>query len=136
MQEITGSLTNILVVEDERLIGLFIKDALEEAGFKVELTATANEARQRFHKSASGFHAAIIDVGLPDNPGDELAQEIRGLRPDLPIIIATGLRETEYAERFANDPKLRAIAKPYDGRELLSVLATFGVNANIEPHSH
>lgn len=128
MQETTAGLTNILVVEDEHLIGLFIQDALGEAGFHVELTATANEARQRFRISAADFGATIIDVGLPDDPGDELAEEIRRIRPDLPIIIATGLRENVFAERFAGDPKVRAIGKPYDGPMLLLTLATLDVH--------
>lgn len=78
------------MVEDEYLIVLFVRDVLEEAGFGVESAATANEARQRFKTSGAGFHAAIIDVGLPDHPGEELVQEFRKARPDFPIIIATG----------------------------------------------
>jgi DNA-binding response OmpR family regulator len=125
-------LTTILVVEDEPLIALFIRDVLEEAGFGVESAATANEARQRFKMNGADFHAAIIDVGLPDHPGDELVQEFRRARPDFPIIIATGLAEQVFAERFANVTKLRIIGKPYDGPALLSVLASVDVHSGVQ----
>jgi DNA-binding response OmpR family regulator len=134
MPQISASLTNVLVVEDEHVIGLFIQDTLEQAGFQVELTATANEARQRLRTSPAVFVAAIIDVGLPDQPGDELAQEIRRMQPQLPIIIATGLREDVFAKRFANDAKIRTIGKPYDGPMLLFALATVDVSPGARHH--
>jgi len=122
-----ASLTNILVVEDELVTGMFIQESLEAAGFRVELTASAEEARRRFHTVTGDFDAAIIDVGLPDARGDELVQEIRERRPDLPIIIATGLTETVLVDRFASDAKLRTIDKPYDSHVLLAALAGFDV---------
>jgi DNA-binding response OmpR family regulator len=123
----------ILVVEDEHLIGLFIQDALQAVGFDVELTASAGEARARFQRNLAGFHAAVIDVGLPDEPGDALAAEIRGLRSDFPIVIATGLREREVAAHFAHDPKVLAIGKPYDAPVLVSALATIDVHPRLQP---
>jgi DNA-binding response OmpR family regulator len=133
VQQTTAGLTNILVVEDEHLIALFIQDVLETAGFQVELAATAKEARQRFKINGADFRAAIIDVGLPDHPGDELVQEFREARPDLPIIIATGLAEEVFAVRFASDPKLQTLAKPYDGPALLSMLANVDVPSGAQP---
>lgn len=133
MKATAARLTNILVVEDEHLIALFIQDVLEGAGFRVELAATAKEARQRFKMSGTDIHAVIIDVGLPDQPGDELVQEFRKARPDLPIIIATGLAEQVFAERFANDPKLQTLAKPYDGPALLSALENADVSSGVQP---
>ena len=127
MEQTTAHLMNILVVEDEHLIALFIQDVLEGAGFGVELAATAKEARQRFKMNGADFRAAIIDIGLPDHPGDELVQEFRESRPDLPIIIATGLAEEVFAARFAGDPNLQTLGKPYDGAALLSMLANVDV---------
>jgi DNA-binding response OmpR family regulator len=122
-----ANLSNILVVEDELVTGMFIREALQAAGFRVELTASAEEARQRFETVTADFDAAIIDVGLPGARGDELVQEIRERRPDLPIIIATGLTETVLIERLASDPKLLTIDKPYDSHVLVAALAVFDV---------
>ena len=127
---------NVLVVEDEQLIGLFIQDALETAGFNVALTATASEARQKLYPDMAAFQAAVIDVGLPDESGDVLAREIRALQSNFPIVIATGRPESEFAALLTRDPKVLAIAKPYDAPVLVSALATVDVHPREPSHSH
>jgi CheY-like chemotaxis protein len=127
---------NVLVVEDEQLIGLFIQDALETAGFNVALTATAGEARQKLYPDMTAFQAAVIDVGLPDEPGDVLAREIRALQSNFPIVIASGRPESEFAALLTRDPKVLAITKPYDAPVLVSALATVDVHPREESHSH
>jgi CheY-like chemotaxis protein len=127
---------NVLVVEDEQLIGLFIQDALETAGFNVALTATAGEAREKLYPDMTAFQAAVIDVGLPDEPGDVLAREIRAMQSNFPIVIATGRPESEFAALLTRDPKVLAIAKPYDAPVLVSALATVDVHPCEPSHSH
>ena len=60
------------------------------------------------------FVFAIIDVGLPDGRGDALALKMRGLRADIPIIIATGYDGAHLDERVRNAPKTAILSKPYD----------------------
>jgi DNA-binding response OmpR family regulator len=116
----------ILVVEDEFLVRLFAVDALEDAGFRVIQAGTAAEALQAL-KSDSGIRAALVDVGLPDRSGDQLAAEIQALRADLPIIIASGRSGRELREQFASNPRIAILVKPYTAPLLLEVLADAGV---------
>lgn len=118
----------ILVVEDEFLVRMFAVDALEDAGFRVIQAGTAAEAMQALH-AAADVRAALVDIGLPDRPGDQLAAEIRALRGDLPIIIASGRSGRELRERFAGNPRVAILVKPYTGPLLLEVLAGVGVAA-------
>lgn len=129
MQQISSPRAKILVVEDEPVTGMFIRETLETAGFRVALAATAGEARQRLRAERFEFDAAILDIGLPDEPGDLLAREIRGEQPELPIIMATALSETEVACQVPHDSKLSSIGKPYDGGALIAALEAFGVRA-------
>ncbi len=129
MQEISRPRAKILVVEDEPVTGMFIQETLETAGFRVALAATAGEARQRLRAEQFEFDAAILDIGLPDEPGDLLAREIRGEQPELPIIMATALSEAEVACQVTPDSKLSSIGKPYDGSALIAALEAFGVHA-------
>ena len=116
----------ILVVDDEFLVRLFAVDALEDAGFRVVQAGTAAEALQAL-KSDSGIRAALVDVGLPDRSGDQLAAEIQALRADLPIIIASGRSGRELREQFAGNPRIAILVKPYTAPLLLEVLASAGV---------
>ena len=116
----------ILLVEDEFLVRLFAIDALEDAGFRVLQAETAAQALQAL-QGASDVRAAVIDMGLPDRPGDQLAAEVRALHADLPIVIASGRSGRELRERFANQPRVAVLVKPYTADLLIEALATVGV---------
>ena len=119
----------ILVVEDEFLVRMFAVDALEDAGFRVLQAGTATEAMQALQGSPD-VRAALVDIGLPDRPGDQLAAEIHALRADLPIVIASGRSGRELREKFAGNPRIAILVKPYTGPLLLEVLAGIGVATN------
>ena len=116
----------ILVVEDELLVRMFAVDALEDAGFRVLEAGTAAEAMKALN-GATNVRAALIDMGLPDRPGDQLADEIQALRADLPIVIVSGRSGRELRERFAASPRIAILVKPYTAPLLLETLAGVGV---------
>lgn len=118
----------ILIVEDEIVVAFFIRTLLEERGLRVAAATTTAEALQLIETLGSSLGAAIIDVGLPDAPGDQLVAPIRAALPELPIVIATGFSETEFGGRFQGDERLRVIGKPFDAPLLWSVLA------DLDPH--
>jgi CheY-like chemotaxis protein len=118
----------ILVVEDELLVRMFAVDALEDAGFRVLQAGTAAEALQALQGSPD-VRAALVDIGLPDRPGQELAAEIRALRADLPIVIASGRSGRELRELFAGDQRVTVLVKPYTAPLLLDALAAVGIAA-------
>ena len=120
--------TAILVVEDEFLVRLFAVDALEDAGFRVLQAETAAAGVQAL-QGAPDLRAAVIDMGLPDRPGDQLAAEIQALRADLPIVIASGRSGRELRERFAGQARVAILVKPYTAQLLLEALAEVGVAA-------
>ena len=117
----------LLVVEDEEVIGLSLRDSLDEAGFGVQLFSDAATALESIDRIA--IVAAIIDVGLPGMRGDDLARHCRARRPALPIILATGYDERHYASSAAADPLLSVLGKPFDMPRLLIRLEELGVYA-------
>jgi len=117
----------ILLVEDEFLVRLFAIDALEDAGFRVLPAETAAAALKTL-QAAADVRAAVIDMGLPDSPGDQLAAEVRALRPDLPIVIASGRSGRELREQFADQPRVAVLVKPYTADLLIEALVVVGVD--------
>ena len=76
----------VLLVEDDPLIRLTTADTLTDLGYAVieaEDGATALAC-------AAQADVVVMDLGLPDMPGLDLAAALRGSRPALPIIIASG----------------------------------------------
>lgn len=123
----------ILIVEDEVLVRMFAVDALEDEGFKVEECATAAEALAKLAALGTEVVAAIIDLGLPDRPGDQLAAEIRATHPELPLLIASGRSERELKERFGVDGRAAIVVKPFTGPMLLEALEKIGVTPKPQP---
>ncbi len=118
----------ILVVEDEIMIRILAADLLAELGFETEEAASAGEALQKVADVAALLQAAVVDVGLPDRRGDELVVELRALRPDLPLIIATGYGDADFLAGFASDPRIVIIPKPYDVSALSAALGQLHVS--------
>ena len=120
------STRRILVVEDEVLIQMLAVEYLEDAGFKVDTAASATAAINRLALMSGRVSAVILDLGLPDRGGDQLAKEIRALYPSLPLIIATGQASRDI-RRTLNDANIAFVDKPYTASTLLSALAQVGL---------
>jgi len=119
--------SRILIVEDEVLVRMFAVDALEDAGFQVDQAANGAEAIALLTKLGAAITAVVIDLGLPDLPGDQVATQMRALRSDVPILIASGRSEKELRERFTLDGRVGIMVKPFTGPMLIAALATLGV---------
>lgn len=116
-----------LLVEDEVLVAALAVDALEELGYQIVEAATAKAALEVARAGIGSFALAIIDVGLPDGRGDALALELRGLRADLPIIIATGYGESGLDARL-RDKQMTILSKPYDISQLHAAITSIAGN--------
>lgn len=121
---------SVLVVEDEPLVRIVVVEELESLGFVV---AEADSARAARHvvQGSRALTAAIIDVGLPDARGDELAREIRGLWPTTAIVLVSGYDEDSLRERFTDFDRIAFLSKPYLAGDLVAVLRRFGIQATV-----
>ncbi|WP_052161449.1 hybrid sensor histidine kinase/response regulator [Hoeflea sp. BAL378] len=103
----------ILMVDDDVLIAMSSVDMLEDLGHQV---VEANSGEQALDILASGqpFDLIITDYSMPRMTGAELAREARRMRPEIPILIATG-----YAELPAGtELNLPRLSKPYSQDQL------------------
>lgn len=119
----------VLIVEDDMLVRMVAVEVLSEAGFDIEEAASADEAMNRVRTSAHRFDAAILDFGLPDRRADQLAHELRAVRPHLPLLIASGYDEADMRSRFDGIESIAFVSKPYDAQVLCRALDGLGVRA-------
>src|SRR5690606_35623833 len=106
----------------EMMIRVLTTDMLEELGFEVVEAGTAAEALAALD-DPSGLHVALVDLGLPDRPGEELIHDIRARLPDLPVVVVTGRDASALSEKTRALPDLGFLEKPYDMPELEQALA-------------
>lgn len=119
------ALRRALLVEDETLVAMIAEDYLDAIGFSPLSVDTAAGALDAL--SAGGLSLAVIDVGLPDMRGDDLAAKAREMSPDLPIILASGFDPGELKRRFWDDDALIVLSKPYTERDLRTAIAAAGL---------
>lgn len=117
----------ILLVEDEAMLRMAATDLLEEMGFRVDTAGSAREATARVDHAGAAYDAVIIDLGLPDRSGADLAREIRGNRADVPIVIASGYDETDLEDVLADDTRIGFLGKPYGARSMTRVFVALGI---------
>lgn len=123
---IAAATRTILLVEDEAVVRMVTVDVLCDCGFRVETAASASEALAKVGLLGGGIAAAIIDIGLPDRPGDALAVELRAQLAHLPIVIASGYGDGIDAG-LAGDALVRFLGKPYGSEQLSGLLGELGV---------
>jgi len=106
----------VLVVEDETKIRELLRSYLEREGFTVLTTASGAEAIALAERAAPDL--IVLDLGLPDVPGEEVAREVRRSSA-VPILMLTA--------KSAEDDRIRGLevgaddylTKPFSPRELV-----------------
>jgi CheY-like chemotaxis protein len=115
-----GFRPSVLVVEDEALISTMIADSLADGGFAVHAVASGEEAL-RYLSSGSSVDVLFTDINLAgDMDGSMLAQRARVLRPDLPIVFASG--RWNVLEKLRSVPRSIVLPKPYSPLHAVSVV--------------
>ena len=90
---------HILLVDDEEQILIMEKQMLERLGYTVEIRTSSTEALELFRFKPDKFDVVISDVTMPNMTGIELAEQMLGIRPGIPIILCTGYSETLTEEK-------------------------------------
>ena len=109
----------VLVVEDNIDVGRSATEALAELGYLTTLVDNARDALEELIDGGSRFDVVFTDVVMPGMTGLELAEEIRRLELNIPIVLASGYSHV-LAQQGTNGFEL--LRKPYSIEELSRVL--------------
>jgi CheY-like chemotaxis protein len=115
-----------LLVEDETLVAMIAEEYLSVLGYQAVCVMTGGDALAAL-AARPDTRLAVIDVGLPDMRGDDLAVQARTIAPGLSIVLATGYDSTELGRRFSGDEAVRVLTKPYTQQDLRSAVASLGL---------
>lgn len=111
-----GEAAKILLVEDEALNSMYLRDQLERMGFRVE-TMTAGEAAVGFDP-VDPPDLILMDINLSgDMSGLEAARQIKA-RADIPLIFTTGYSDERIRELAAALDPVAFLVKPLSIQEL------------------
>jgi len=99
------------------MVEVTAESMLESLGHQVLMASSGTEALNALQGN-SRIDLVITDHAMPHMTGSELADRIRAIRPDLPIILATGYAELPGPEESG----LPRLCKPYCLEDLTSLM--------------
>jgi PAS domain S-box-containing protein len=115
-----GSGHRILIVDDDESICRSLRLIFAKKGYETE---TAGAGREAIEKARGKFFdLALLDIKLPDVEGLELLAPLRGMHPDIVLIIITGYASLESAVRALNEGASAYIVKPLNMDEVLATV--------------
>lgn len=109
---------NILYVEDNALVREVTSELLAQDHRRICACDSAEEALKRF--SEESFDIVITDVSLPIMSGIDLARSILRIKPQMPIIIASGYA-LDGVENWGSN--VRSIIKPFEPDDIEALIA-------------
>jgi DNA-binding response OmpR family regulator len=109
--------TKILYIEDEHYLGRIVKETLEKQGY--ELVWETDGAKVVKHLGTFDPDVCVLDIMLPHVDGYELCQQIKALKPELPIIFLTAKTETADLVRGFEAGGTDYIRKPFSMEEVI-----------------
>ena len=111
----------ILIVEDDRRIAQTIYRSLTGEGYEAEIAYDGITGKQS--AITKYFDLMLLDINLPGLKGYDVCQQVRALRPSLPIIMLTAYGEIEDKVQGLTKGADDYLVKPFDLRELLARVA-------------
>jgi len=128
----------LLVVEDDLAIQDFLKRALVESGYQVDVAGDAKTAEL---KALEGIHDAfIIDLGLPDMDGLDLIARCRAQASSAPVLILSARRSVDERVKGLEQGGDDYLTKPFALAELLArlrnLLRRFPISQNESTRLH
>jgi CheY-like chemotaxis protein len=112
----------LLVVEDEYLLAIDLKDMLTDAGFATDVVPSGEEALALFMGGTTTYSALVTDVRLRGGmTGWEVARRIREREPAFPIVYVTGSSIEEWASHRV--PNSILVPKGCTRAQLLAAVA-------------
>jgi CheY-like chemotaxis protein len=104
---------HVLCVDDEPALIELLRDQLTAMGYRVTAHVSPLEALADFLEHPLDFDVLLTDLTMPGLSGADLAEKVLAVRPDLPIVMATGYGRVMSEER-ARDLGLRPLLyKPF-----------------------
>ncbi len=108
----------ILIVEDNRKLGQFVRKGLEEQAYAAVLVEDLAGAREVFY--ADEFDVVVLDLSLPDGDGLDFLKEVREGNNDASVIILSARSDVEDRITGLNLGADDYLAKPFSFAELLA----------------
>lgn len=112
---------NVLLLDDEPIVGKRLKPALAKIGCEVEVFEDPREALRRIDEKE--FDIVVTDIRMDDIDGIQVLEHVRGRSPRTKVIMITGYAMMSLAREAMDKGAFDFIAKPFQPNDLRKVIA-------------
>jgi len=107
----TAAADSIFIIDDAPKVSALIARTLSDLPYRVLTADSVRSAKEVVMHQIDRIRVVVVDFGLPDGNGLEIIEEVRRLRPDVPILLMSG-----YA--VGGEVDVDFILKPFDPEDL------------------
>jgi CheY-like chemotaxis protein len=112
----------VLIVDDEEMVRQVAAAMLKELGVGTMEATGGEEALRILRAQGQGIDLVLLDHNMPLMDGVAAFREMKKVRPDIKILLASGYSEKEVSERFSGLGPNGFIQKPYNLQGLSAAL--------------
>jgi len=120
VEKASGEKLNVMVLDDEPIVGKRLKPTLEKAGFDVEVFLNPREALARL--DSKQFDIVVTDLKMEEVDGIQVLENILSRCENTRVILITGYATVEVAREALVKGAFDFIAKPFKPRDLRAVI--------------
>ncbi|MCL4511219.1 MAG: PAS domain S-box protein [Bacteroidetes bacterium] len=117
--EVPGGAETLLVVEDEEMLRELVKAVLEGKGYNVLTASDGAEAISLYEAQKDEIALVLTDMGLPRVDGAGVLAALKGIDPNVKVIVASGYLEPEKRAKIMRAGVKDIVQKPYASDEVL-----------------
>jgi DNA-binding response OmpR family regulator len=111
---------NVILVEDDPEMRLFLTEMLQEEGYDVR--AAGDSLSGLCLQLRQPADVVVTDWKMPDMDGLKLLQALKRCNPDLPVVMVTAYPEEDLVRRVQEEGAFSCLAKPFRRAQLLAHL--------------
>lgn len=111
----------VLVLDDEPIVGKSLRMALSKLGLKVEVFEDPEAAMKRIDEKT--FDVVVTDVVMGDIDGIQVLERVMQRSPRTKVVIITAFAMMEMARKAMERGAFDFIAKPFDAAEIRTIVS-------------
>lgn len=121
---IIGGNERILIIDDEKKVINAWKRILTSLGYQVVSSVSPERGLRRFENAPNDVDLVVTDLDMPEMNGQTLIQGLKATRPDIRVIVHTGLRSRQDEQTASQLGVARFLYKPVSTRKMAETLRT------------
>jgi two-component system CheB/CheR fusion protein len=106
-------LGTILLIDDESNVRKVAQKSLQDFGFQVVAAENGKQGIHLFQEHPEKFRLVLLDLTMPEMGGKKTFDEIRKLRPEVPVVLLSGYDEAEMSRRMGGKSVQGFVQKPF-----------------------